>query len=110
LPASYIAGMPQRHAVTTLADLPPGTSQAFTVAGRRLALFNAGGRILAIDDTCPHEGASLAEGTVEGTTVTCPWHAAEFDLTCGKVLCPPAAEDVRSYVVRLNGDSIEVEI
>lgn len=102
--------MPQRHAVTTLGDLPPGTGRAFTVAGRRLALFNADGHIFAIDDTCPHQGASLAEGSLEGTTLVCPWHAAEFDITCGKVLSPPAAEDVRSYGVFLNGNSIEVEL
>jgi 3-phenylpropionate/trans-cinnamate dioxygenase ferredoxin component len=102
--------MPQRHRVTTLADLPPGTGKAFEVAGRRLALFNVGGRVLAIDDTCPHAGASLAEGSVEGTVVTCPWHEAGFDLTCGKVLGPPAVEDVGSYPVTVAGDSVEVEV
>lgn len=102
--------MPQRHAVTTLGALPPGTGQAFTVAGRKLALFNVNGRIFAIDDTCPHDGASLAEGALDGTTITCPWHSAEFDVTCGKVLSPPAAENVGSYPVFLNGDSVEVEL
>ena len=102
--------MPERHAVTTLADLPPNMGKAFTVAGRRIALFNAGGRVFAIDDTCPHSGASLAEGKLDGTTVECPWHSAEFDVTCGRVLCPPAVEDVGSYRVVLNGESVEVEI
>jgi nitrite reductase/ring-hydroxylating ferredoxin subunit len=102
--------MPERHVVTTLSALPSGSGRAFVVAGRRIALFNAGGRIFAIDDACPHEGASLAEGALDGTTVVCPWHAAEFDVTCGKVLCPPAAEDVGSFRVFVNGDSVEVEI
>lgn len=102
--------MAQRHPVARLADLPPGTGKAFVVAGRQLALFNAGGRIFAIDNLCPHDGGPLAEGSLEGTTVTCPWHAAEFDITSGKVLCPPAVEDVRSYPVFVTGDSIEVEL
>lgn len=102
--------MSQRHPVTTLENLPPGTGKAFMVVNRRLAFFNVDGRIFAIDDLCPHEGASLAEGTLDGTTVICPWHTAEFDVTCGKVLCPPAVEDVRSYPVFLNGDTIEVEL
>ena len=102
--------MPERHVVTTLQALPPGTGKAFTVASKRLALFNVDGRIFAIDDVCPHDGAPLAEGEIDGTTVICPWHGAEFDITCGKVLCPPAVEDVKSYPVFLNGDSIEVEV
>lgn len=102
--------MPQRYAVASLSSLPPGTGKAFTVAGRQIALFNVDGRIFAIDDTCPHEGASLAEGSLEGTKVVCPWHAAEFDVTSGKVLCLPALEDVRSHPVFVNGDSIEVEL
>jgi nitrite reductase/ring-hydroxylating ferredoxin subunit len=102
--------MPDRHTVAPLADLPPGTGKAFTVAGRELALFNASGRVFAIDNICPHNGAPLAEGSVEGTTVTCPWHAAEFDLVSGKVLTPPATEDVRSYRVFLRDQHIEVEL
>ena len=102
--------MSQRHPVTTLENLPPGTGKAFTVGTRRLAFFNVDGRIFAIDDVCPHEGASLAEGSLDGTTVICPWHAAEFDVTCGKVLCPPAVEDVKSYPVFVNDNVIEVEL
>lgn len=102
--------MPQRHTVTPLADLPPGTGKAFTVAGHELALFNADGRVFAIDNICPHDGAPLAEGSLEGTTITCPWHAAEFDLTSGKVLTPPAVEDIHSYPVFVNAGTIEVEL
>jgi nitrite reductase/ring-hydroxylating ferredoxin subunit len=102
--------MPQRHPVATLEDLPQSTGKVFTVNGRRLALFNVEGQIFAIDDSCSHDDASLAEGTLDGTTIVCPRHGAEFDITCGKVLCPPATEDVRSYPVFLNGNSIEVEL
>ncbi|MGH7945166.1 MAG: Rieske (2Fe-2S) protein [Opitutaceae bacterium] len=102
--------MPSRHHVCTIGEIPPGTGKAFTVATRRLAFFNVGGAVFAIDDVCPHDGAPLSEGSLDGTTVICPWHNAEFDVTCGKVLCPPAAEDVKCYPVFLNGDSIEVEL
>jgi nitrite reductase/ring-hydroxylating ferredoxin subunit len=102
--------MPQRHIVAPLGSLPLGTGKAFTVAGRNLAFFNVDGRIFAMDDRCPHDGASLAEGSLDGTTIVCPWHGAEFDVTCGKVLCPPAVEDVRTYPVFVNGQSIEVEL
>src|SRR5258707_15319326 len=76
-----INAMPQRYVVTTLENLPPGSARAFTVATRKLAFFNVAGRVYAIDDVCPHDGAPLSEGTLEGATVTCPWHGAEFDVT-----------------------------
>jgi nitrite reductase/ring-hydroxylating ferredoxin subunit len=102
--------MPQRHAVTQLKSLPPGAGKVVSVAGKTLAMFNVDGRIFAVDNRCPHDGAPLAEGSVDGTTLICPWHGAEFDLTCGKVLCPPATEDLKSYPVFVTGDTIEVEI
>src|ERR1700690_991331 len=102
--------MPQRHIVASVKDVPVGGGKAFTVAGRPIALFNVDGRFFAIDDTCTHDGASLAEGKLGGTTIVCPWHEAEFNVTTGEVLCPPASENVRSYPVFVNGGSVEVEI
>lgn len=102
--------MSQRHTVAPLASLPPGTGKAFTVAGRKLAFFNVAGRIFAIDDRCPHDSASLAEGELDGTTIICPWHAAQFDITNGQVLCAPAEEDVGSYPVFVQDDGFGVEL
>jgi nitrite reductase/ring-hydroxylating ferredoxin subunit len=102
--------MAERHVITTIADLPAGTGKAYAVAGRKIALFNVGGRFCAIDDRCTHDQASLAEGTLDGSTIVCPLHAAEFDVTTGKVLCPPASENVKSYPVFVSGDSLEVEL
>jgi nitrite reductase/ring-hydroxylating ferredoxin subunit len=102
--------MAQRYVVTTVSKIPPGAVKAFTVATRAIALFNIDGRFYALDDRCTHDGAPLSEGMLDGTTIICPWHNAEFDITCGKVLCLPAAEDVKSYPVFVNGDTIEIEI
>lgn len=102
--------MPRRHVVTTLANLRPGSVKAFTIDTRRIAIFNVGGHVYALDDRCTHDGAPLSEGVLDGSTVICPWHNAEFDVTCGKVKCPPAAEDVKIYPVFVEGDQIEVEL
>jgi nitrite reductase/ring-hydroxylating ferredoxin subunit len=102
--------MAERRVIAAAADLPPGTGKAFAVAGRKIALFNVGGRFYAIDDCCTHDQASLAEGILDGNTIVCLLHAAEFDVTTGKVLCPPASEDVKSYPVIVSGDSIEIEL
>lgn len=51
--------------------------------GRDIAVFNVAGRFYAIDNSCPHQGGPLAEGWIDGTIVTCPWHAWCFDVTSG---------------------------
>lgn len=102
--------MPQRHPVTTADTLPPGTRRAFTVGGQRLALCNVAGRFHAIDDVCPHAGASLAAGPLRGATLTCPLHGIAFDVTSGAAVCPKQMDPARTFPVFLNGDQVEVEI
>jgi nitrite reductase/ring-hydroxylating ferredoxin subunit len=72
-------------------EVLPGKSKQVTVSGKVLALFNVNGTYYAIDDTCPHRGAPLWEGALSGSEVTCPWHAATFDLKSGSHLSPPRA-------------------
>lgn len=91
-------------------DIPEGSGLCVDVDGKAIAIFNVGGNFYAIDDTCTHAEASLAEGELEGTTVTCPWHAASFDITSGEALTPPAFEGVCTYKVHVDGDSVQVEI
>jgi len=91
-------------------DLPTGQAAAFDVEGNRIAVFNCGGAFFAIDDTCPHAGGPLSEGSVEGCKVTCPWHGADFDLKTGAVLGPPAFEGVRAYKVVVEGNDLRVEV
>lgn len=96
--------------IANKADLPPGKAAAFEVEGVRLAVFNVDGTFYAIDDTCPHAGAPLSEGTIEGGKVICPWHEAAFDLKTGEVLAPPAFEGVKSYRVVVEGDDLKIEL
>lgn len=95
--------------VATVQEVPPGQSKQVKVGKKTIALFNVGGAFHAIDDTCPHRGAPLWEGTVEGTQVTCPWHAASFDLNTGAHLCPPARSGVACYKVQVVGDEVQVD-
>jgi 3-phenylpropionate/trans-cinnamate dioxygenase ferredoxin component len=64
-----------------------------------IAVFNVDGELLAIDDTCTHQDASLADGWVEGCNVECPLHAACFDLRTGMPSGPPARTPVRTHEV-----------
>ncbi|GIW42325.1 MAG: (2Fe-2S)-binding protein [Candidatus Binatia bacterium] len=96
--------------VASADELPPGTAKAVEVEGRTIALFHVEGTFFAIDDACPHQGGPLSEGEVQGTEVTCPWHAANFDLRTGEVLSGPAREGVRAYATRVVGSDVEVEL
>jgi nitrite reductase/ring-hydroxylating ferredoxin subunit len=96
--------------VAAVADVPVGTARQVTVNGRTVALFNVNGTFYALDDTCPHAGGPLSEGDVEGEEVTCPWHAARFDLTTGKNLCPPARQGVPAYPVQVVGDEVQIDV
>ncbi len=77
--------------------------------GDTIALFNCDGTYYAMDDTCTHEEASLSDGWLEGTEITCPLHGAIFDVTTGAALCLPATTPVRTYPVHVEGDGIFIE-
>ncbi len=96
--------------VATMQEVPAGKSKQVKVAGKMLALFNVNGTFYSIDDTCPHRGAPLWEGELEGQYVTCPWHGACFDVATGAHLCPPARGDVAAYKVQIVGDEVQVDL
>ena len=78
-----------REVSVALADeLAPGQRKLAFVDGRSIVLFNVAGTIHAIDNSCPHNGASLASGQLEGCMLRCPAHGLRFDLRTG---CVPGA-------------------
>ena len=77
--------------------------------GRVYALYNIDGVVSAIDGICPHQGGPLADGQVDGTMVTCPWHGWQFDIRSGKTpLGPKIKQPV--YEVKLEGRDILVSV
>ncbi|MFD1556880.1 Rieske (2Fe-2S) protein [Paraburkholderia silviterrae] len=60
----------------------------FVGGGRSVVVFNVAGRLRAIENSCPHNGASLANGRLDGSVLTCPAHGLRFDLDAG---CTPGA-------------------
>jgi nitrite reductase/ring-hydroxylating ferredoxin subunit len=91
-------------------DVLPGTAKVVRVGGRSIALFNVGGAFHAIDSTCSHDGGPLGEGELTGEVVTCPWHNAEFNVTTGEALSPPANEGVQRFPVKVQGNEVLVEV
>jgi 3-phenylpropionate/trans-cinnamate dioxygenase ferredoxin component len=71
-------------------DLPDaGARKLKFVDGRSVVLFNVEGVIHAIDNSCPHNGASLANGRLDGHILQCPAHGLRFDLRSGCVVGAP---------------------
>ena len=96
------------HRIHGADDLEPGRMRCVAVAGRRILLANVEGELLATDDTCTHEDASLSSGVLEGDRVRCPLHGSRFDLRSGKPLEEPAEEPVACYRVTVEDDAVHV--
>lgn len=96
--------------VAKTTDVPIGGIAAFDVAGTRVAVANVGGTFHAFGDECTHEQCSLADGELEGTTVTCPCHQGQFDVRTGQVLAPPPPSPVKTYRVRTQGESLQIAL
>lgn len=80
------------------------------VVDKRIMLANVDGTVYAVDDMCTHEDASLTMGALQGECVKCPLHGSRFDLKTGKALDEPADEALVVYPVRLDGNSILVDL
>ena len=74
-----------------------------------LALFNVEGQFYAIDDSCPHQGASLCGGKLAGRVIQCCAHGLRFDLASGYLLNSSALK-VACYQVAVEGDQLFIVI
>ena len=95
--------------VGSVDDIPIGEAVR-VVAEVPIAVFNVDGELFAIDDTCTHQDASLADGWVEGCAVECPLHAACFDLRTGIPSGPPARIPVRTHEVVVTDGNVYVRV
>jgi len=101
--------MAKRITVAKTSEIPMNESRAFPVGDRMIAIFNQDGEFHAMDDFCPHMGASLAGGWIDSGTVSCPWHAWRFSLADGCWLDNPKIK-VDIFAVHVVGDEIQVEM
>ncbi len=93
--------------IATTTDIPVGQAKAYIVGQYEVAVFNIDGMFHAIENTCPHQGGPLAEGSVEGNIVTCPWHGWRFDVTSGSMTLG-AFCSVDVFDVQVDGSTISI--
>jgi nitrite reductase (NADH) small subunit/3-phenylpropionate/trans-cinnamate dioxygenase ferredoxin subunit len=94
--------------VCRVGDLEEGGSKTIVIGKKLIALFLDKGQYYAIDDVCPHMGASLSGGHLANGTVTCPWHAWRFRLADGAWADYPKVK-IACYPVRVLGDEIQID-
>jgi chlorite dismutase len=92
--------------VAAVSDIPEGGSRVVYFRGEQVALFNSQGQIYAVANRCSHANGPLADGQLDGTTVTCPYHASQFDLQTGKPLCGPASRPLARFDVRIESGNV----
>lgn len=106
--------MNQRIAVPAGKLPEPGQRALFELADQSLALFNVEGQLYAIDDSCPHQGASLCGGKLDGRVIQCCAHGLRFNLATGYLLnstalkvatYPVEVVDGQVFIVTVSGDS-----
>lgn len=86
----------------SLSDLVPGEGTRIDTVSPPVAVFlTPEGDVHAIDDTCTHQDASLAQGWLEDCRVECPLHESRFSLVTGEVDQPPARFGVRVHRVQV---------
>lgn len=92
-----------------LADLESAGSLAVDLGEVRVALFRCGGRVFALNETCPHRGGPLHSGEIRDGVVRCPWHDWQFDLATGVSPLNPRSR-VAAYPVRVEADRVLVTL
>ena len=89
-----------------VSEVPPGS----VLLMGDVAVFNIDGGFCATQARCPHRQGPLSEGTVDGSTVTCPLHGAQFNVWTGAVLRGPAKDPLTTFRVTVDGEVGRVEV
>ena len=87
-------------------EVPPGS----VLLVGDVAVYHPNGGFCATQAACPHKQGPLNEGTLDGSTVTCPWHGSQFDVCTGAVVRGPAKDALQTYRVNVDGDVGRIEM
>jgi nitrite reductase/ring-hydroxylating ferredoxin subunit len=106
-PAS--ATPPKTFELGGIDDLRPGACVRFELPdGDELVVYNVDGEFYATENSCPHRGAPLSEGTMCGHIIECGVHGWQFDVRTGECLTVP--DRIKTHAVSLENDVLKIEI
>lgn len=83
-------------------------AKIITANGVRIAIFNNGGQLSAVNNFCRHQGGPLGEGKIVDGCITCPWHGYQYRPEDGQSP-PPFTEKIETYNLKLVGDEVWVD-
>jgi nitrite reductase (NADH) small subunit/3-phenylpropionate/trans-cinnamate dioxygenase ferredoxin subunit len=95
--------------VATVDEVPPGAGKLVRAKDEEIALFNVEGKFFATQPNCLHRQGPLAEGTLDGEIVTCPWHGWRYNVRSGEHAMNPSIT-LKTYPTRVDGTNVLVEI
>ncbi len=101
--------MPQHNAAAA-DEVRPDEALGTLVAGHEIALCRVDGQVYAIANICPHGQALLSDGYLDGHELECPLHQGRVDVRSGAPMCPPLAQPVRCYPVKIEAGRVWVEV
>lgn len=103
-PAGY-----RRFEVGPAASIGDGERKIVEAEGQSIGVFHLGDRWYAVSNSCLHRGGPVCTGTLEGTTLTCPWHGYQYDITTGQLLLDHSS-CLPTYKVALEEGQVYVEV
>ena len=104
--AARVERAPLKEGEFRISDVPPGS----VLLVGDVAVFNVEGGFCATQARCTHRQGPLSEGAIDGSTVTCPLHGAQFNVWTGAVLRGPAKDPLKTYAVTVDGDLGRVDV
>jgi 3-phenylpropionate/trans-cinnamate dioxygenase ferredoxin subunit len=97
-------------AVAKVEEVPAGTKKVVEANGIEIVLCNTRDQFFAVENLCSHAHEKLDCGKMKNGWLSCPVHGARFDLETGAPMNPPATMPVRTFPVRVVGDTVEVAV
>lgn len=103
--------MPNFQTVCQTTDIPEGEARMFVIHETPVGVFHIDGNFYALHNECPHAGASLAHGLIEGDVVSCRIHHCWFCIKDGASLDQDQPDqNAKTIPLRVVGDAVQVGI
>lgn len=90
-------------------ELAPGDVRTVFILASSVAVFRLGDRLYGLETVCKHEGACIANGTVDGTVVTCPEHGWRYDIPTGECL-EKSDSKLKTYTAYMENGCIWIDV
>jgi 3-phenylpropionate/trans-cinnamate dioxygenase ferredoxin subunit len=84
---------------------PDGSLRVIDIDGKKLCLIRQRDTYYALDNKCPHAGASLGQGWCEENYLVCPIHRFKYDINTGKGAVGQG-DFINTYPVKLENNKL----